>query len=752
MNKTIEDYLGKVKGFPLLCAVGDSLYKSFLDELHQFGCKELRLSDYCMSSDKFPDFDRLIDDIRTGDIDYRSNKYVVLGIGEYLALKGKDEADKTLARLKDLTLGNARVIVLLRGITAQVMQLFERDPRIEAQGRGLILDAPQCNLSITNNVFLACKGRGEGFKGLLRQLENGKTGKVTASTILLLDKSTIPVKIISSSYDAVCFVSNNAIPKELGNEALWDQMADELHKHSNLSKMFERNSFSLDTLYEDFYSNLNGLEFKNWLYYVFLYVNRTNVSNSYLQYLLAKNLEFGQFKKAVISEITSIAPESSNYQIYYKDRKRLLKEYRDADLADFIAELESVSDNAIYYYTDNTKQERYAIIIWLARHEINPILENIYPALWQYLSRYEFVDLPIAKELTEYFDLYKQQKVKNKIHPDFLSLVENYANIKLYASLNTRDNEINAIPEKESTMLYWVDALGVEYLSYIVSAAKKYGLAVHIDIGRADLPTVTDINKRFYLNWPGPYKYKDSRLDDVKHKEAGGFVYTNCTYPIHIEEELNILDNVIGLAAQNLAQHKYKSFVIASDHGASRLAVLANQEEKYETDTKGEHSGRCCKAFPDCDLPYKIEENGYYVLTNYGRFKYSRAANVEVHGGASLEEVIVPMITLELKSDMPTIRLVGEKNIYADRHDGTTIKVYISSQAQNLSYKLRFDGNDYAPKECANNTYTFVLQDVKRARKNCIATIYDGQDLLKEISFDIKSKLGGSNTDFDDLF
>lgn len=166
MNKTIEDYLGKVKGFPLLCAVGDSQYKSILDELRQFGCKELRLSDYCMSSDKFPDLDRLIDDIRTGDIDYRSNKYVVLGIGEYLALKGKDEADKTLARIKDLTLGNARVIVLLRGITAQVIQMFERDPRIETQGRGLILDATQCNLSITNNVFLSCKGRGEGFKSL----------------------------------------------------------------------------------------------------------------------------------------------------------------------------------------------------------------------------------------------------------------------------------------------------------------------------------------------------------------------------------------------------------------------------------------------------------------------------------------------------------------------------------------------------------------------------------------------------------
>ena len=125
--------------------------------------------------------------------------------------------------------------------------------------------------------------------------------------------------------------------------------------------------------------------------------------------------------------------------------------------------------------------------------------------------------------------------------------------------------------------------------------------------------------------------------------------------------------------------HNCKKFVIASDHGASRLAVIHRQEEKYETDTKGEHSGRCCKKFDDYDLPYAIPEGDYLVLADYGRFKGSRAANVEVHGGASLEEVVIPIISLTLKRQTEIIiKVLHKDEIVADFKRGTTISIYIS--------------------------------------------------------------------------
>ena len=65
--------------------------------------------------------------------------------------------------------------------------------------------------------------------------------------------------------------------------------------------------------------------------------------------------------------------------------------------------------------------------------------------------------------------------------------------------------------------------------------------------------------------------------------------------------------------------------------------------------SKGQHSGRCCPC-SDADVKseYATLENGFWVLANYDRFKGGRKASVEVHGGATLEEVVVPLIEIEL--------------------------------------------------------------------------------------------------------
>ena len=195
---------------------------------------------------------------------------------------------------------------------------------------------------------------------------------------------------------------------------------------------------------------------------------------------------------------------------------------------------------------------------------------------------------------------------------------------------------------------------------YTLQPIDMEAMSMHTDITYVELPTITSINRGFYEKWPGTQKFKESHLDEIKHKLEGGYFYTPGQAPIHLVSELKVVENAIDFAATELAMHKCKSFIIASDHGASRLAVLHHQEEKYETDTKGEHSGRCCKEFPDADLPNAIRENGYFVLSDYGRFKNSRAANVEVHGGATLEEVVVPVIRLSLrKQDDVVIKLLN---------------------------------------------------------------------------------------------
>lgn len=304
--------------------------------------------------------------------------------------------------------------------------------------------------------------------------------------------------------------------------------------------------------------------------------------------------------------------------------------------------------------------------------------------------------------------------------------------------------------DTNDTFLYWLDALGVEYLSLIEDLAQKCDLSIRVRIARAELPTITSINKGFFDSWQGSKKEKNNELDEIKHKDSGGYDFTKNTLPTHLAGELDIIVAMIEKAATELRSRSYKRFLIVSDHGASRLAVLHRKEEKYETDTSGEHSGRCCK-IPDSnsyDLPFAAEKNGYLILADYGRFKGSRAANVEVHGGASLEEVVVPIIELSLKDETITVTVVDEI-VTADTRSGTEINLFINTSLQSVSVVL--NGKTYQAEQTDGNHYTVKLPDVKRAGEYP-ADVYAGDNRIGAITIKAQGKSATINEDFDDLF
>lgn len=370
----------------------------------------------------------------------------------------------------------------------------------------------------------------------------------------------------------------------------------------------------------------------------------------------------------------------------------------------------------------------------------------------QYMKKYVFSTTVLQQELTDYFEEYKKQKITNKINPQFLEIVNDNAKSYKYAKLPTRNSVINGIKDKNSVHLHWVDALGVEYLSFITEIARKKGISLQVEIARADLPTITVINKSFYDNWTGKSKEKEERLDEIKHKQQGGYLFTDSKEPIHLAAELGIIEEVMQKAETSLAMRECSKFVIASDHGASRLAVIKEQEVKYETDTKGEHSGRCCKYFDGCDLEYCIPENEYLVLSDYGRFKGSRKANVEVHGGATWEEIIVPIITLSLKNQEEVeIKVLDADNIFIEKNKGVLVKVYISDTSGANEVAIVCEGKKYIGQKEDATHYNFCISGIKRAKKYK-ATVYNGDDLIGEIEFTAKSKTGSVNTEFDDLF
>lgn len=752
--EAVKSYLANAKGIPFFYAVGDENYKQILSELKQNSVIVDRISDFCPKDDKFPNIDDVIDYFRTLDMDYRQNKHVLIGLGEYLALRGSAFAEKILRRLDKTTLGTARVVLLLRCVTQQVNALQMDDNRIVEQNRLYIEENAVSSVTVTCTSYSSQKDVAIGVKELLHDLEDGLSCNIYTKSALDFSQSLVPVSYIKTPFVAIRHVAPEVeLTDSMGTTAQWEQFYQELLRCSgSLDKLFSRYDCA-DDFEEDVYEKCAGLEFKNWVFYISLKQNYGRIQNDYLAYVVANTDCYEDLRTNLLTEIVHIPRSDRRFHNLYTERKKLVKGFPESEIAAFIRENQIDPMESIYRYTDNTKMEREAIISWVAQHGYIAEIEIIYPALAQYLGEYVFDCGSLSDELTKYFKQYRLMKVTNQITPEFLAQVEQNAQRLPYTHLETRDSAILRIPDKKDAFLYWIDALGVEYLSYIAILAKKKGLSIHVDIAYVELPTITSINKGFFEKWAGSKKEKEPRLDEIKHKEEGGYFYKPGQAPVHLASELEVIRKAIDRAATELAMHTCKTFVIASDHGASRLAVIHHQEEKYDTDTKGEHSGRCCKEFAHADLPQAICENGYLVLANYGRFKNSRAANVEVHGGASLEEVIVPIITLSLKKQCNLIiKLLNADAVYCDRRLGTTIQLYISDVDNTQSVSVVIDEKRYATKGSDKAHYEVNLYDMRRAKKNVSAAIYDGDDLIGTVHFDIKGKMATVSNDFDDLF
>lgn len=752
--EAVKSYLANAKGVPFFYAVGDENYNQILSELKQNSVIVDRISDFCPKDDKFPDIDDVIDYFRTLDTDYRQNKHVLIGLGEYLALRGSAFAEKILRRLDKTTLGTARVVLLLRCVTQQVNALQMDDNRIVEQNRLYIEENAVSSVTVTCTSYFSQKDVAIGVKKLLHDLEDGLSRNIHAISALDFSQSLVPVSYIKTPFEAIQHVIPGVeLTDSMGTTAQWEQFYQELLRcNGSLDKLFSRYDCA-DDFEEDIYEKCAGLEFKNWVFYISLKQNYDRIQNDYLAYVVANTDCYEDLRINLLTGIVHIPRSDGRFHNLYTERKKLVKGFPESEIAAFIRENQIDPMESIYRYTDNTKMEREAIISWVAQHGYIAEIEIIYPALAQYLGEYVFDCGGLSDELTKYFKQYRLMKVTNQITPEFLAQVEQNAQKLPYTHLETRDSAILRIPDKKDAFLYWIDALGVEYLSYIAILAKKKGLSIHVDIAYVELPTITSINKGFFEKWAGSKKEKEPRLDEIKHKEEGGYFYRPGQAPVHLASELEVIRKSIDRAATELTMHTCKTFVIASDHGASRLAVIHHQEEKYDTDTKGEHSGRCCKEFADADLPQAICENGYLVLADYGRFKNSRAANVEVHGGASLEEVIVPIITLSLKKQCDLIiELLNADEVYCDRRLGTTIQLYISDADNTQSISVVIDEKRYAAKGSDKTHYEVNLYDMRRAKKNVSAAIYDGDDLIGTVHFDIKGKMATVNNDFDDLF
>ncbi len=743
----VNDYLSSTVKKPFFVFTGDNCYDGIKSNIIAMGLRLENLSSFCKDDDKLPDIDALIGEFETLDVDARNKKILIVGIGEYLATIGEEYAKKILNRLKDFSIGSSKIVILLRGVEKLLKELAS-DPRFNERIYFRTEDLTS-NLKIekmsTGNISAKVIN---GYKKLLMQFEKNNIDNLLVETNIDFSKAMFNVAELKTFDFVEKFVANKNLQKEWGTSEKWEELLKDLMNHNNsIDNVFESKQFRYEDEY--FINQTRKNNYESWLYFLYLKLNDLETNNKYVKIVLENTENSQDIINNLLNFIFNCPKGAKEFRELYFERKKAIKYLSEHEMAQFVISNRVNTKNRIYYLTDNTDIERQEIINWIVENGINEdIIKEIYPDLYFYVQRYVFKCQDIPELLTDYFDQYKKQKVENHINKDFISLVESNAIERKFNRLPTRTEILETIKKTQNTYLFWMDALGVEYLSFLEECAQKLGLSIKIHIAQAELPTITSINNNFYQNWDGN-KHKEEGLDKVKHKVDGGFDFTKNANPIHLPKELEIIKTMMDSASVKLASKEIDKFLIVSDHGASRLAVLYKKEEKYDTNTKGEHSGRCSFTEPKSDLPFAAEApNGYLVLADYGRFKGSRAANVEVHGGASLEEVVIPIIELELKNQNIAIRKIKDF-VEVDYSKGAYIEFFIDKKESNVS--VVYNNKAYIACATNENIYAVTIKEINRAG-NYKLLVYEQDNLIGKLDIKAQGKSARTNSIFDDLF
>lgn len=281
----------------------------------------------------------------------------------------------------------------------------------------------------------------------------------------------------------------------------------------------------------------------------------------------------------------------------------------------------------------------------ISKEELLKFYKKVYPSLYNYLDNVEMDNIPQDMWIKEYFNEYRWSKVLNKRSEKFIKILDEknssstefyewYYQLKPVASLCS-------ISEKDQGL--WIDAIGFEWSNLLYHILSKSFEINEIKIARSVLPTTTDCN-RF------DKEVYDHILDFDKHIHG----QASFSYPDSLIDEISEIEKII----ESKVSVENKMFIV-SDHGLSAFVRKVHGINKKYNFNEAEHEGRCMWTDHDysddedyikVDAPEACDKKGKYVLMALKHDSLNDVARREVHGGATPEEIIVPVVVISNKT------------------------------------------------------------------------------------------------------
>lgn len=396
---------------------------------------------------------------------------------------------------------------------------------------------------------------------------------------------------------------------------------------------------------------------------------------SYLEFVARqKGVAVDNFRSAYV---TGAAQWLDNAKAFAAERKAAIREAgvrrADADIRQFIVLCAGESTSRVASWLNcGTDSERAEL---LRRCVLDGIVSNALKEVYPEAATYLNSDHVYGDELLEdYFREYRELKMIGRVTSEFY---ERARRMVPPTSVQSRDAMVQRYASDSGCVLLVVDAMGAEWLPMLVALARERNIGVDwFGVGEAHLPTSTRFNN---ISWPDVTRRLPDikRFDNIAHK--GAEAHEARSAEENLSAVLNVLsDEVLPRVAEGLA--RFERVLVTADHGSSRLAALAWQvEPKLARTLVCEEGGEVADwryreraAHGEC--PFELEETldgRHWVVRGYDRLpKRGGGQGFELHGGATLEERLVPVVIFSRTGQfVPQARTGGRRAQIVERDD-----------------------------------------------------------------------------------
>jgi hypothetical protein len=396
---------------------------------------------------------------------------------------------------------------------------------------------------------------------------------------------------------------------------------------------------------------------------------------SYLQCVAGQEgITFSNFRAAYV---TGAAEWLDDAVVYAIERRDAIQEANaimsGADIKQFIERCADESTSRVAPWLNcKTAAERAEL---LRRCAVDGVVSNAVKDVYPEVAAYLNADPVFSDEALEgYFKEYRDLKMAGRVTLKSYSKV---SRVVPPGSVQSRDAIVQKYALDTKCALLVVDAMGAEWLPMLLTLARERNLGVDsLAVGESHLPTSTQFNN---IHWPDAARRLPDikRFDNIAHNGAE-------THEVRrAEENLAAALDVIGAEVLPRVEEglaRFERVLVTADHGSSRLAALAWQSEPRLARTLACEDGaevadwRYRERAAQGGCPSEMEETldgRHWVVRGYDRLpKKGGGQGFELHGGATLEERLVPVVIFSRAGQfVPTAKTGGKRAQIVEKDD-----------------------------------------------------------------------------------